>query len=100
VKHVQTINVNDYELNRVQDNLVEVVNTIADKPIVDGVLIKRVILAAGSDNLVIHGLSRTPSLVLVGTPNTNAVVWQTGVVTDSYVVIRTSADCTVNMWVC
>lgn len=93
------INVAEYELNRVQDNVEITFNQILGKQILDGILIKNITLTSGVDNIVNHGLARQPEFVIIGAPSAEATVWNT-LSNNKYIVLRSSANCTVSVWTC
>jgi hypothetical protein len=98
LKPFQKINVDDYELNKIQDNTEACLQQFIQQTILQGNLVKNVTLVSGS-NKVQHGLARTPILVMIGLPSTQATVWKTAM-DEKQLTISTSADTTVSFWVC
>lgn len=75
-------------------------------PMVGGVLLNGISLISGQDNIIIHGLGRTPVVFFVGNLNANAVVWSptsaslSGASSNTSVInLRCSANCTISLWV-
>ena len=64
-KAVNTFNVEDQKLSRIQQNLVTALNSVMASEIIDGVLVKSVDCVAGTPVNVKHGLNRTTVQVLV-----------------------------------
>jgi hypothetical protein len=94
---VETINVSDRVLQKIQDCIARVVNLIVKKEIIDGVLVPAT-LATGKDNLVPHGLGRKPLMWCLSDLNAQATVWSIGS-SDRFLTLRSSADCEVKVWV-
>lgn len=74
MKALRLEEVDSKELRRVQANLADFVQPLVRNPLLDGVLLEGVSLAAGT-NTVAHGLGRAPRGVLPLLGNADARVW-------------------------
>lgn len=98
MKPISKINVTDYELNKIQDNVDAAFNQVVRSRIVDGNLLVDIDLVAGSANSVNHGLSRVPVMVLPSAPSAQSTVWVTA--KDSRTLtVWVSNNCTCSLWV-
>jgi hypothetical protein len=52
-----------------------------------------------TETMLPHSLGGVPKDVFVGTPDANAVVWQSRAADDTYVYLTASAGCTAHVWV-
>jgi hypothetical protein len=95
------INVEDYDLTRVQDAIEEALGPISQSPILDANLIQNVVLTAGQDNQVAHGLSRPFRMWWVVDRNAQSDIWAipNQTFTSRFLTLRCSADVTVSLWV-
>jgi hypothetical protein len=98
VKIPKSLNLKDSDLARMQDNLVSAISQISRVPILDGVLIEGISLISGSDNQVSHKLGRIPRMWLLADQSANANVWRTAW-SNTLLTLRSSANCTVSLWV-
>jgi len=86
---------------QLQDNVDLTLRAIADKPIVDGVVVGPIDLKAGAVNQVPHTLTRKPIGWLVLGKSANANIWDSQVnntTPKSVVYLNTSVNCTVSLW--
>ncbi len=97
----ETVQTSDLVSQTIQDNVAKVLNPLLMQQITDrGVLIKSVVLTAGVDNLVNHGLNRSPLMWIVARQDTNANVWEAvSPLEKQQLNIWCSSNCTVNLWV-
>lgn len=58
VKSVRTLNVSDYQLQTVQDQLVGAISSVVSQPILDGNLVPGVAVTANKQFLLSHSLGR------------------------------------------
>ena len=95
------INVEDYDLTRVQDAIEEALGPIVTSPILDANLIQNVVLTSGQDNQVSHGLGRAFRMWWVVTKDANSDIWAipNQTFTSRFLTLRCSADVTVSLWV-
>jgi hypothetical protein len=91
----------DYDLQRVQAGVRKVVNPALGKAILDGVLLRGVVLkAGGAVNAVQHGLQRTYRGWILADANAQASVWsQPSAAPALYLNLLASAPVTVSLWV-
>lgn len=69
------IGVNDRDLQKVQQNVENAVAPIIRKPIIDGVLLKKVCLLPGVSNEVKHRLGREPLGYIIVRKRADARIW-------------------------
>lgn len=100
MRDFQTINCNIIEVQRLQDNLSNAIGPVLKNLLIDGNLIKNIILVSGVSNLVPHLLGRKPLICFVVRKNATADVWEsTASATEKFVSLSCSANCTVSLWV-
>lgn len=102
----QTINTSDQDLQIIQSNISKVIQPLENGPMVNGVLLKNISLTTAVDNLIQHGLGRTPVIFFIGNLNANAVVWSpvstslNGASANTSVInLKCSANCIVSIWI-
>ena len=95
------VQVDDDTLNRVQDRLRVAIGALTSVPLLDGVLLENVVLAAGSFTPVVHNLTRPWRGYLVLSRTANAAIWNQAPAADavSFLYLQPSATVTVNIWV-
>lgn len=101
VKRLKKIGAKDEELNQVQGNLDEWSKQL-ELPILDGQLIEDVSLTFGSTTAVNHGLSRAIRGWFVVKTNNSVDVWAEDAnqtLPIRQLVLSTSADATITLWV-
>lgn len=94
------LNLADQDLNRVQNNISNAVNPITIVPFLDGQAIEGIVLTSATPVTVNHKLRREVKQIWVTKLETNAVVWTTP--SDdpaNTIIMNTTADATVNVWV-
>jgi hypothetical protein len=100
VKPFATIQTQDFELQKVQDNVKAALSNVLNCLLLDGLLIEDVALTSGVDNPISHLLGRAPKLWMVAKKNANSTVWEvTSPATDRILNLRCSANCTISLWV-
>lgn len=88
------------DIQKLQDALNKVFNSITAKEIIDGRLISNVVLTTGSANEVNHGLGVPVRGWIVVGKNANANIWSSASSTpNSTLILNTSANVTVSLWV-
>lgn len=126
----QTINTSDKELQKIQDNIQTALPSDSSKLVItvdsagntvisrskipflfSGGSLVKLALKSGQDNLVPHGLNRTPQMWLICGIDAQAILWSpaSSQLTDSsgiaqsangsYINIKTSASCNAVIWV-
>jgi hypothetical protein len=101
VKALKQEEVESQELRRVQANLADFVQPLVKNPLLDGVLLRDVALAAGV-NVISHGLARAPQGWLVVAPNADVRVWTSASSNPSptgRLMLEASASCTLSLFV-
>jgi hypothetical protein len=100
MQQFKKINTSEYETNIIQDNVERVVNQIVSSPIIDGILLSGVSLIGGQDNYVSHKLQRVPRFWIIARQDSNVTVWEDSTKTDSsFLDLKCSGNCTINLWV-
>lgn len=96
---VPSLYVQNEDLKRVQENLVNKMNEILDNPLISGIRIAQVSLSSGS-NRVPHGLGRPYVGVLITKRSTGAVIYdETPSEPRTFVQLNSSGSCVVDLWV-
>lgn len=85
------------ELNKIQDNIEYALGPVLGSAIIDGVLLRDVVLQAGL-NIVDHKLGREPRGWLLVSPQANEQVWSSGQ-TRASLLINASGPITSSFWV-
>lgn len=93
------IQTEDALLNRIQDRLKSVINAIVGKPLIDGLLLEDVALAAIATNQVPHKLGRLPRGWIVVKRSSGAVIYDNVAADDKFLTLNSSAAATVTLWV-
>lgn len=88
----------DKNIQLIQDNIDKAITPLQAIPMVGGNVIAGVSLMSGQDNQVAHKLGRTVRYFIIMNLNADSTVWQTGM-SESYLTLQCSADCTVTLWV-
>lgn len=86
------------EVAALQVRLNEFFAQFINNPLLDGLLIKDVVLTASAPKLVQHKLGRELQGWIIVNQNANAVIWQSDS-SKSSIELTTSADVTVSLWV-
>lgn len=85
---------------RVQDNVNSAFIPLQSAQIINGQVLKGILLTTGQDNPVSHKLGRELVGYIVIKKNANADVWDSTSATPTLtVVLQTSANCTVDLYV-
>ena len=90
------------ELNNLQENIEEVIQPLVKNPLLDGLVLTDVVLTTGQDNRVDHKLGRKLLGWTVVGLNANAVIYDNQAnnsLPNSTLLLRTSANCTVKLYV-
>lgn len=96
--HVPRLSSPDRVLNQAQDNIANAVDRLSGVEILDGQLLRDVVLASGVANQVPHKLGRALIGYEVVRRNAQAIIWDTAA-DDKFVTMRASATVTVTLWV-
>lgn len=95
------INVQDYELARVQDGVEQALKGLDQVPFINGVILENVPLLSASDNQVFHGLGKQFQFWSILRLNANSVVYEapTQTFADKIITLKCTANCTVSLFV-
>lgn len=95
------INVENYDLSRVQDAIGEALDPISTSPILDANFVKNISLKSGQDNQVEHGLNRPYQMWFLVRSNAAAHVYEaaTQYLPSKFITLRCNTDVTVSLWV-
>jgi DNA polymerase III sliding clamp (beta) subunit (PCNA family) len=103
LKPFQQINVDDYSLSKVQDNVKAAIDPFSSNPLLDGILLENVSLVSASDNVINHKLGRKIRFwFLIRGPIATAstrIYEITSSIPEKYLTLKTDQDCTVSLWV-
>lgn len=96
----------DKNIQLIQDNVEEALIPLQSLPMVNGVLIKNVVLRSGQDNLIPHTLGRFPQIYFIGNRDTNSSIWNpiTAALNNqksnsSVINLWCSTTCTIALWI-
>lgn len=84
--------------NQIQANVEEAFNQINTKAIVDGVLLKDIILTTGIINKISHKLGRKPLGYIIVRRNANSTIYDNSV-DNKTINLNCTANVTVSIWV-
>jgi hypothetical protein len=96
-KQIQSDN---YELMKVQSNIITALIPIQNSQIIDGQVLRNISLTAGQANIINHRLNRNIVGYLVIRKNTNADVWDSNSQTPNLtILLYTDTNCQVDLYV-
>lgn len=88
----------DPVVKQLQENIEQAINPVLTKEIINGILIKDIVLTTGSVDKVNHKLGRNPIGYIVVKRNANSVIWESAM--DSRTIsLNCSANVTVTLWI-
>jgi hypothetical protein len=94
------VQVKEIDVQRLQDAIANVFNTILKKQIIDGQLINNILITGGSPLSVNHGLGTLPRGFIVVNKNAQSDVWQTISTTpNSTMILNANNTVTISVWV-
>jgi hypothetical protein len=93
----RTLNFPDQQINRLQDNVADVLGKITPIALLDGVSVTAV-LANGS-NVVTHKLGRTPKGWFLTDLNASATIYRSATFSSTTITLTASAACSVVLWI-
>ena len=102
IKKTRTIVTSDYDLSRVQDNIVYTLDNIGGKEIVDGILLKNVSLSSAGPNIINHKLGRTLIGWFIIRKRSTSDVWDSqdlNTTQATNLVLNCTNNVTVDLWV-
>jgi hypothetical protein len=87
------------DLQKLQDALSRVFNSLLSKPLIDGRLLNGIELLSSGSNQVNHGLGQSVRGWIVVSQNADARIWEsTSDLPNTTLTLETSNDVTVNLW--
>lgn len=101
-KKIRTVNFKDSDINRMQDNVVQGIDSLGQVPLIDGVLIENVVLTTGITNHIPHKLQRPLIGWMITRMRANSIVWdsQDAAAQPAQILdLHCSANVTVDIWV-
>lgn len=101
LKDFKKINIKDFSTNRLQDNVADFLLQVVKNPVLEGLLVEGVSLVFGQKTNLNHGLGRKVRGFIVVYKNNAVEVWAEEVdqtVPKATLVLSTSADATVSLW--
>jgi hypothetical protein len=102
LKGFKKIQAKDEELNKVQSNVEQLIEPVLNSQIINGVLLKNVILDASIVNQVSHKLGRKPQGWLIVRQRANSIIWDaqdTNTKANRTLTLSCSANVTIDLWV-
>ena len=102
MRDFKKINIKDYEASQLQNNTADYLSQLTNNPKLDGILIEDITLVFGQTTTVNHNLGRKIRGFEVVYKNNSAEVWAEDAnqtLPKSSLVLSTSADATINLWV-
>ena len=88
----------DKTVTQVQENIEQAITPIISKQIIDGILLRDIVLTTGSTDSVNHKLGRKAIGYLVTKQNANSSIWN-GTLNSTIIELNCSANVTVDLWV-
>jgi len=102
LRSLKKMNTSNPELNKVQDNIAEVITNLTSNPILSGVLVENIVLTFGSTTTVNHGLGRKVRGWIITAKNNAVDVYALDanqVYPTKQLILSTSATATISLWV-
>jgi hypothetical protein len=101
-KAFKTLQSGSAELNRIQDNISNAIDPVVKLSILNGHLLRDVVLVSGASQITPHKLDRRLVGYFVTKRNANSVIWDeqaTNLNPELTLNLRASANVTVDLWV-
>lgn len=101
LKALKTIQSKSYDLDVVQRNVKEFSTQLENNPILDGITIENISLSSSGANTINHKLGRKIKGWIITKIQANANVWESSTqpLPSSTLVLETSANCTISLYV-
>jgi hypothetical protein len=102
LKGFKKIHTDNRELNKIQSNVEQLIEPFLNSEVVNGVLLKDIVLDSSKTNLISHKLGRKPQGWIVIGKNANSVIWDSqssNTKADKILELLCSANVTINLWV-
>jgi hypothetical protein len=96
------LNLSDKVVSRFQDNVSNSIHDLATTPIIQGNLLKNVVLVAGTTSIIEHKLGRNIEGWVVVGKSANSNIWDaqsSNAAPTLTLNLNCSADVTINLWV-
>lgn len=98
LKPLRKTRTENLDVRQLQDAVDEVLKDVINNPLLQGRLIEKVVLSAGTNTLA-HGLGRELRGYLIAKRSSAATVYQIDPPTPDYLTLVVSADVTLTLWV-
>ena len=102
LKEFKRVNIKDFQVSQLQQNVAEYVHQLRDNPRLSGLLVEDVVLTSGQTTTVNHGLGRKIRGFEVVYTNAQVDVWAIDanqLTPLRTLVLSTSANATISLWV-
>ena len=102
LKEFKRVNIKDFQVSQLQQNVAEYVHQLRDNPRLSGLLVEGVVLTFGQTTTVNHGLGRKIRGFEIVYKNNSVEVWAEDLNQEyplRQLVLSTSADATISLWV-
>ncbi len=100
IKDFKAVSIDDAQAAKLQENVAEALVPILRSQILDGVLLRDVVLITGQQNTVYHKLGRAPLAWILASPNADTRVWESASnLPSKTLLLNCSANCTISLWV-
>lgn len=98
MKNFNKIHTESREINQIQQNIKDAVDSIVKNPLLDGVLVHGINLTASQNNEIAHTLSRNVIGWIVVDQNAQAQIWRGQASSSRFVNLLTSNNVTVSVY--
>lgn len=97
MKLLERIRTGDYNLEKIQQNLINFTGQFSKVQLLDGILLKG--LVVNTSLQLSHKLGRIPQGYIIVSKNANANVWNDIPFTKDFINLNSSGNVTIDMWV-
>ena len=95
----QRVRSSDLNVSRLSDSASEAVRLLGSKEILNGILIKDIVMGNGETRDIAHKLGRKPRGWIVVDTDSVGTIRRTGEYTSTYITITTTGTPTFSLWV-
>lgn len=101
LKDFKKISSTNKEVKQLQENVEQAIKPIINSQIVDGVLVKNIVIVSGTEKFVEHKLGREPIGFIVVRKRANAIIWddQDNNTNKRTFSLNSSANVTIDAWI-
>ncbi len=100
LKQFKAVGLDDEQASKFQQNVAETFTPILRAQILDGILLRDIVLITGQDNIVPHKLGRLLMGWQLADINADARVWRIeSPLPSKNLLLNCSANCTISLWV-